>query len=332
MRALRRIASITLVAAVLSTVGCAAVTGGADRSTTYRIAIEFSNVLNIPSGARVLVDGVRSGMLADVTLRGDRAIADVDIDRDVRLTTNTRAELRQETLLGDLYIALSTRRGSATDATLVDGGRIPLSQTSPPDNVETVMLSVSQFLNGGLIGRIQTSLAEVNAALPSDKGELSALTKNAARQLIELAHNADRLDRVIVRGSSIVRTLADNRETIERAFTVGPRRFGKMQDMFLSLVGLISDLRILTKPGTALLAEPTYSDVKAMLSTVDPWLMEIANSDRSLGVNAVAVRDLITRRIVPFLSGGGEIDFTRTTDLQGRASALTDVLRGIGVV
>ncbi|MEJ9080268.1 MlaD family protein [Gordonia malaquae] len=317
---------------MLTTVGCGAITGGADRSSSYRISIEFSNVLNIPSGARVLVDGVRSGTLADVTLRGDLAVADVDIDRNVRLSTSTRAELRQETLLGDLYIALTTQGDPAAETALADGGRIPLDQTSPPDNVETVMLSLSQFLNGGLLGRMQMTLADVNAALPSDKGELSALTKNAAKQLIEVGQNADRLDQVIVRGSGIVQTLADKRETIEKAFTVGPRRFGKMQEMFLSLVGLISDLRILTKPGTALLAEPTYSDVKAMLSTVDPWLMEIANSDRSFGVNAVAVRDLITRRIVPFLSGGGEIDFTRTTDLQGRATALTDVLRGIGVV
>ncbi|WP_341267788.1 MlaD family protein [Gordonia malaquae] len=332
MRVVRWIATITLVAAVLATAGCAAVTGGADRSTTYRIAIEFSNVLNIPSGARVLVDGVRSGTLADVTLHGDLAVADVDVDRDVRLTKSTRAELRQETLLGDLYIALTTQRDSPTEEALVGGDRIPLSHTSPPDNVETVMLSVSEFLNGGLVGRIQTSLAEVNAALPSDKGELSALAKNATRQLIEVGQNTDRLEQIIVRGSGIVQTLADNRKTIERAFAVGPGRFGKMQEMFLSLVGLISDLRILTKPGGALLAEPTYSDLKAMLSTVDPWLIEIANSDRSLGVNAVAVRDLIARRIVPFLSGRGEIDFTQTTDLQGRASALTDVLRGIGVV
>lgn len=320
---------VTMLA--LTVTGCAQLFGIADRDSTYRVDIEFESVLNIPSGTRVLHNGLRVGTLGQVRLDHDVAVTTVDIDKNVRLPIATHAELRQETLLGDLYIALSTPEGDRGPY-LSDGGRIPVEQTSPPDNVETVLVSLSQFLNGGLFVRSQAAIAQLNEALPDDPAELSDLSRRAAAQLIEIGRATDTIDKALQKGAALAQTASENRATVERTLTIGPDRFKKMQGLFLAIVDLISDLRILTKPGGDLLVEPTYSDLKRMLTTVDPWLMEIGRSDTSLLDNANAIRDLLARKIVPFLRDGGEIDVRRIDDRYGRATQVADVLRAIGVV
>ncbi|WP_024332946.1 MlaD family protein [Gordonia hirsuta] len=319
----------TALALILS--GCAQLFGIADRESTYRVDIEFESALNIPAGTRVLHNGVRVGTLGQVRLEHDVAVTSVDIDQGVRLPVDTGAELRQETLLGDLYIALSTPDDDGGPY-LSDGGRIPVKQTSPPDNVETVMVSLSQFLNGGILVRSQASIAQLNDALPDDPEELSRLSRQAAAQLIEVGGATDAIDAALQKGAALAETVSEKRETVERVLTIGPDRFAKMQGLFLTLVGLISDLRVLTKPGGDLLVEPTHSDLKKILATADPWLMEIADADRSVLDNAGAVRDLLARKITPFLRDGGELDVRRIDDRNGQATQVADVLRAIGVV
>ena len=70
------------------------------------IKIQFSSVLNLPARAKVDSGGVQIGVLDHVQLDGTTAVAYVDISGDSTLPGDTRAELRQATPLGDIYIAL----------------------------------------------------------------------------------------------------------------------------------------------------------------------------------------------------------------------------------
>lgn len=327
--------TVALTAVCLLVSGCGEasvipVPGGVN-GKTYDIDVEFASVLNIPDGAKVLLNGNRVGELRSVSLGAKTATTTLAIQEGTDLPTSTRAELRQTTLLGDLYIALIPPE-HARGALLHDGDRIPVQQTVPPDNVETVMVGLSQFINGGLISRSQEVIRKLNRALPSDPTELENLTKNAARQLVDFGASSKQLDSLLTDGAQIVGQLADQRKTVERALTVGPERFERMQQLFLALVDLIADLRILTRPGGDLLVEPVYSDLKKMLATVDPLLMTIAESDRTLGQNATAVRDLVARKIAPFLSGRGEVDVRTISQSDGQATQVADILRAIGVV
>ena len=72
----------------------------------YNIKIEFSSVLNLPARAKVDSGGVQVGVLDHVQLEGNTAVAYVEIAGDTTLADDTRAELRQATPLGDIYIAL----------------------------------------------------------------------------------------------------------------------------------------------------------------------------------------------------------------------------------
>lgn len=297
---------------------------------TQKVHIEFSSVLNIPSGAKVLLDGAPVGRLDSVSLGERTATATIEIARDVRLPVETRAELRQGTILGDLYLALVVPSGASTRY-LRPGDTIPLSQTSPPDNVETVMISVGQLINGGLVGRVQKTIREVNGAVPANRAELAELTRTATRQILEAGQSTRVMGRLMDGDAKILDEVARNAATIDRVLTIGPERYRKMQDLFMSMVVLISDLRFLTKPGADLLEQPTHRDLKTLVSMLDPMVATVAELDRSLTTNGDLIRDLVAKKLGPFLSGPTEVNIVNSTTRDGRAVALADFLRAIGV-
>lgn len=298
---------------------------------TYPVKIEFSSVLNIPGGAKVLIDGGQVGKLESVSLGERTATATVAIQRAVSLPVETRAELRQGTLLGDLYIAL-TSPAKSSGRKLRGGDLIPLSQTSPPDNVETVIISLGQLINGGMMAKLQDTLRKTNEALPHDPQELSALASNAVRQIVDMGRSTGTMGRLLDDSAATLKNLADHADTVERALTVGPERFGTMQSVFLVIVDLISDLRFLTKPGGDLLPAPVYRDIKAVVASLDPMVATLSEIDRSLTTNGDLVTRLVAKKLGPFFTGPSEVNIVKAGSPDGRAVALAEFLRAIGMV
>lgn len=332
-----RAAVVSLIAMVgLAATGCSTTLASlpvpnGQSGPTYTVDIEFSSVLNIPGGAKVLADGSQVGTLDSVRLGERTATATVAINRSVPLPVETKAELRQGTLLGDLYIALALpERGSG--AKLRGGDKIPLSQTSPPDNVETVFISLGQLINGGAITKLQETMRKTNEALPRDPAELTDITRNASRQIVELGRSTAVMNRLLEDGSATLQSLADHASTVERTLTVGPERFGTMQAVFLVLVDLISDLRFLTKPGGDLLVQPVYRDLKSVVAALDPMVATLADIDRSLTRNGDLITNLVAKKLGPFFSGPAEVNIVKAGGRDGRPVALAEFLRAIGMV
>ena len=106
-----RLAAVATVVAMVAS-GCSMnaaelpVPGSYVSGDSYAVDIEFSSVLNLPDKAKVVVDGVDAGVLDRVALKDTSAVATVDLSTDVHLPVETRAELRQSTILGEIYISL----------------------------------------------------------------------------------------------------------------------------------------------------------------------------------------------------------------------------------
>ena len=150
-----------------------------------RIKIQFSSVLNLPARAKVDSGGMQIGVLDHVQLDGTTAVAYVEMSGDSKLPINTRAELRQATPLGDIYIALlppEDRADHNSAALLRDGDTIPLRNTAPADNVEDVLRSVSNLVAGGAIGTLQDTVVNVNKAFPKDPAELTRIQRDPRRR------------------------------------------------------------------------------------------------------------------------------------------------------
>lgn len=153
-----------------------------------RYSAVFTDASRLAAGDSVRVAGVRVGTVKKVALQPDRTVlVEFDADRDVVLTTGTRAAVRYLNLTGDRYLELLDRPGSTR--VLPAGAQIPREQTAPALDLDLLLGGLRPVING------------LN---PSD---VNALTT----ALVDIFQGqSDTLDSLLARTSSFSRTLADN--------------------------------------------------------------------------------------------------------------------------
>jgi phospholipid/cholesterol/gamma-HCH transport system substrate-binding protein len=269
----------------------------------YRIKIEFSSVLNLPARAKVDSGGVQIGVLDHVQLDGTTAVAYVDISGDSTLPGNTRAELRQATPLGDIYIALVPPEDRPA-AVLRDGDTIPLRNTAPADNVEDVLRSVSNLVSGGAIGTLQTTVVNLNKAFPKDPAELTRYQHTIGGVLNDLAANQDTMDGILSSMENITTNLAANTAVFNRLVTEGPPKLEGLSAITLAILNVVGDSRDIGDLGGQVL-NPITGDIIQILSYLTPMVGTLATVDTTIPVLADKLIALLHYKILGWFRNGG---------------------------
>jgi virulence factor Mce-like protein len=162
----------------------------------YDIVIEFSNVLNLPDRAKVVMDGTTVGVVTQVNLKSDHVDVTSEIQSSVTVPSNTRATLQQSTVLGDTYVALERPpAGQAATSSVVAGGTVPLAQTTSPPQLEDTLANLANFVGSGAIQRAQNTIIGINHVSPAKAGDLRNMVSRVAVDLSDLSNNIDMVDK-----------------------------------------------------------------------------------------------------------------------------------------
>ena len=283
------------------------VPGAYSPQDAYRIKVQFSSVLNLPARAKVDSGGVQIGVLDHVQLDGTTAVAYVDIAGGSRLPDNTRAELRQATPLGDIYIALippEGRTGDLPGALLRDGDTIPLRNTAPADNVEDVLRSVSNLVAGGAIGTLQSTVVNLNKAFPKDPAELTRTQQTVAGVLNDLATNQDTIDGILSSMENITTNVAANTGVFNRLVTEGPPKLEGLSAITVAILNVVGDSRDIGSLGGQVI-EPVVGDMMQILSYLTPMVGTIATFDTTIPVLADKVIAFLHYKLLGWFRHGG---------------------------
>jgi hypothetical protein len=160
----------------------------------YDIVIEFSNVLNLPERAKVVMDGTKVGVVTNIALAGNGASVTSRIDRGIVVPSNIRSILQQATVLGDTYVALERPQdGDPAVPPLGPGGRIPMDHTTSPPQLEDTIANMANFIGSGSIQRAQSTIINVNRVTPP-RAEIRQIASQVAVDLSDLSNNMDNLD------------------------------------------------------------------------------------------------------------------------------------------
>ncbi|MFZ0713471.1 MlaD family protein [Mycobacterium sp.] len=270
---------------------------------TYRIKIEFSSVLNLPARAKVDSGGVQIGVLDHVQLEGATAVAYVDMSGDTKLPGNTRAELRQATPLGDIYIALVPPEDRSAGV-LRDGDTISLRNTAPADNVEDVLRSVSNLVAGGAIGTLQSTVVNLNKAFPNDPAELTRIQKTIGGVLNDLAANQDTMDGILSSMENITTNLAANTDVFNRLVAEGPPKLEGLSAVTVAILHVVGDSQDIANLGGQLI-NPITGDLIQMLSYITPMVGTLATVDTTVPVIADKFVALLRYKLIGFFRNGG---------------------------
>jgi phospholipid/cholesterol/gamma-HCH transport system substrate-binding protein len=207
---MRRVPAVSVaVAGALMLAGCGfhgayslPLPGGAASGKTYTVTAEFKDVQDLTPQAAVRVDDVAVGDVSDISLDPTTLEAKVTmrLKQSVVLPANAVATLEQTTLLGEKFVAIGPPDNAPPTGRLVNGARLDAASELP--SVEEVFGLLSQFLNGGDLGDLQTISVEVSKALSGREQEvrgalaqLNTFVTGLADQKKQIVRAIDGLDR-----------------------------------------------------------------------------------------------------------------------------------------
>ncbi|GAA4484440.1 hypothetical protein GCM10023094_37630 [Rhodococcus olei] len=186
----------------------------------YEISLEFESAMNLPAGADVIMDGVRIGEVSDLEVDDHGVAVTAGIRADTRIPAGIHAIVRQNTLLGDTYVALI--RDSATRETryLEAGDSVPIEHTTSPPQLEDTMAVLATFVNGGSIQRIEDVMGRVNTVMPPVP-EIRSLASVVSTDLHDLGDRTSEIDRTLDGMNATAVVLDDNSQSLSTIFDAG---------------------------------------------------------------------------------------------------------------
>ncbi|MFF0501917.1 MlaD family protein [Nocardia aobensis] len=339
--------SAIVVAAALSAAGCAfdpswvPVPGTTVSGPTYHVRIEFSNVLNLPARAKIMANGAQVGTVSGVTVvkpgAGGYVVVDADISKSVRLPATTVAELRQNTVLGDIHVALTTPpNGFGT--LLHDGSTIAMAQTKPPVQLEDTMALVAAFTQGGAVTQLQDVIEQFNRTLPQDPAQTARISHTMATDATDLADNLDSVDALLNGLGTNAQVLHDIQPELDDILS--RTSVDQMNGITDSIVGVTKIFGGLGPVGVSLTwLGPVLRDADGAARAFAPLLLSAGPVDLSRPSNLQAVVELLRDKVIPFVERGPKVNIVGV-----RSDASADVppdqqtdrilatLRMIGVV
>ncbi|UGT60932.1 MlaD family protein [Nocardia asteroides] len=267
---------------------------------SYRLNLEFESLLSLPAGAVVRSDGAEVGTLRGIELAPHAAIARIEVRADARFPRGTRAELRQTTVLGDIYLALLPPVDGGAEP-LRDGDTIPLRDTDPGPQLEQILDRMAVFVNGGSLTRMQDAIDQLNAALPADPAETGELGGLLAADLGTTADHLPDLERMLAAADATTRRLHDMRDEIGFLFSeTAKRRLGRVPEFMTAVLNVVIDVNTLT---TGLdWTIPRLPNLNVALEQTAGLLREPSADPRVWAGSGALLPELLSGRVIPFLT------------------------------
>jgi phospholipid/cholesterol/gamma-HCH transport system substrate-binding protein len=210
-------ASLRIPALVLFTVGCFGVLlflwvafGGPVplQARHYELRVDFQGAATLAKQADVRIAGVNIGKVTDLQLDKGGAATRATLEIDPKyapLPADTRAILRQKSLLGETYVELAP--GTRTAPKLEDGQMLARSQVEPSVQLDQILAifdkPTRQAFRAWLADQASITRGGAGKDLNSALGNLSGFATNGADILGVLDRQRQAL-RLLVRNTGVV--------------------------------------------------------------------------------------------------------------------------------
>ncbi|MFD9098519.1 MCE family protein [Streptomyces collinus] len=248
--------------------------GAASDGHAYHVTVDFRDVLDLVPQSAVKVDDVTVGAVEKVELDGWHARVRLRIADSVKLPGNAVADLRQTSMLGEKYVALSPPAGTRPVGRLRDGDRIPLSRSGRNPEVEEVLSALSALLNGGGVAQLKTITVELNKALGGREDRVRSLLKRLDTFLGGLDDQRAEIVRALKGVDRLAERLKKEKKTIALAVDTMPPALKVLADQRKDLTRMLTALSGLGRTGTRVV-NASRDDTVADLKKLRPILREL---------------------------------------------------------
>ena len=288
-----------------------------------RYSAVFEDASSLKSGDSVRVAGVRIGTVNSVRLQPDNSvIVGFGADRNIVLTSGTKAAVRYLNLVGDRYLELLDAPGSSQ--IFPPGSQIPADRTMPALDLDLLLGGLKPFvrgLNPQAVNALTNSLIQV---LQGQDGNLESLFSKTSAFSTALADNKKTVQQLIDNLNTVLATIAKD----------GDKFSGTVDKLQQFITGLASDRDPIgtaitaLDSGTASLTDLLTEARAPLAGTVDQLarLAPILDSDKERVDIALQKAPKNYKKLVRLGSYGSWINqylcgmSVRVTDLEGRTA------------
>lgn len=236
----------------------------------------FDNALNLPTRAKVKLNGTDVGMVTDIAAENYKAHVQMDISKAIKVPVGTGAELRQATPLGDVFVALLVPKGSPTSF-VGDGGTLEGPRTAAA-TVEDLLVSAAAVVDGGSLGSLQTVLTELSNAVSGNGNELSGAITGFTTAISRFNKNAGQVDVAMANTRQLTAQLSTGRAQILAAVAKLPAAIDVINGQMSSILTTLDKTNRVTAATSDFLATNKQNtvDLIANLATAFAGLRDAA--------------------------------------------------------
>ena len=190
----------------------------------YRVKVPFDEATQLAVESDVRISNVSVGKVKSIDLANsgpnrDLAVATIEVDsRYAPIPADTRAMLRQKTLLGETYVELT--QGDGDGPKLAEGGTLPRAQVQPSVQLDEIFRTFDARTRAAF----QTWMQQLAIASAGRGADLSAAIAN----LEPFAEDANRVLRVLDTQQGAVQQLIRNTGEVFGALS---ERQGQLQGL-----------------------------------------------------------------------------------------------------
>ena len=241
----------------------------------YELNVPFPEATTLAEQADVRIAGVTVGKVQkkDLDKGGSRTIVTLNIEEKYApIPNDTRAILRQKTLLGETYVELTPGRAGAPK--LEDGGELKIGQVEPTVELDEILRIFSPETRDSFRDWIRSSaqqiegrsqdlnyalanlagFAEDGAAvfevLDNQRGAVRRLIRNTGEVFGALSERDGQLRQLIVNSESTFSATAEQQDNLARVFEIFPTflaesrlTLARLQEFSRNTSPLVRDLK-----------------------------------------------------------------------------------------
>lgn len=244
----------------------------------------LDNVYDLVPQESVKVNDVPVGKVTDIRLGhgpGGSWKADVVmlINSDTTLPSNTTAELRQTSLLGEKFIELTVPANPR--GKLADGATIGQDKTYHHVEVEELLGALSMLLNNGGLQQIQTISQQLQQATSGNEQAIRATLSNVDALAAGLDAHSDAITRALDGLDELSATLDKQRTKLTNVIdNIGPglRSLNQQRDQLVAMLRAMRHLSGVTVDTI----NASQDDLVADLQRLKPTLQQLAKAGDDL--------------------------------------------------
>ena len=268
---------------------------------SYRFTVPFDEATQLAAEADVRISGVSVGRVKSIELNDEgRAASEIEIQEEYApIADDTRAILRQKTLLGETYVELTPGSEDASQTPenpLPEGGALAPAQVSDAVELDEIFRTFDEPTRAAF----QAWQQDVSVALRRRGADLSAAIGNLGPFATELNRTLQILDeqRIATRGfvrdtGEVFNALSERQGQLrglitnsEAVFSTTARRNESLQEAFVALPTFLDEQRL-----TLDRLDRFAADTDPLITQLRPAARELSPTLIDLGKLAPELRD-----------------------------------------